>query len=274
MGLDLPLDVPGHGGGSAGTASLELAMAALGRRYGRVVVRAGGNPSRGGLQTGIGSLDALFPEAGLPRGRLSWIRGESGAGSFDLGLALLARLSLALPVAVVDFDHRVDPGDVADYGGELGHCWVVRPRTLEQGWAAARSLLKAGVEFCLLQAAKWPPVGRAIPALLLAALEEGSGVAVMGGGLTVPLEVGGRLSVELSCRRVGWSMAHGDVAGVLIHLLVARSRMSPSGRGCELRIDFPRPYPRTAGIVDLGMLSSSGLSDSNPWTTPLAVAER
>ncbi len=249
-------------------------MAALGRRYGRVVVRAGGNPNQGGLRTGIGSLDALFTTAGLPRGRLSWIGGEAGAGSFDLGLALLARMSLSLPVAVIDFDRKVDPGDVEDYGGELGNCWVVRPRTTQQGWASARSLLQAGVEFCLMLATQWPSVGRALPALLVAALEESSGVAVMGGGLTVPLEVRGRLGIELSCRRVGWSLAHGDVAGILLQLLVARSRMSPPGMGCELRIDFSRPYPKTAGIVDLGMLSSSEPSDCTTLTTPLAVAAR
>jgi hypothetical protein len=151
-------------------------------------------------------------------------------------------------VAVVDFDKSLDPGDIEDYGGDLDSCWVVRPRHPEEGWAAARSLVRAGVDFCLMLAREWRPVGRAAPAALVTATEDGNSVVLLGGGLLVPQEIGGRVGIELSCQRLGWTMAHQDVSGLRLRLQVERSHLGPPGQSCQLDIDFPRMYCAKAGI--------------------------
>ena len=236
--------------------SLQGALAGIRHRYGPGVVRWGGDRQSSGLETGAGSLDALFVQGGIPRGRLSWLAGLPGEGGASLGLALLAGVSRDLPVALVDFEQSADPGDVADYGGRLENCWWVRAPEPEPGWAAARSLVLAGVDFCLLLAESWPQVGRAVPALLQAALEERGAVALLVGGMEVPASVGARLGVRISCRRESWTMTHGDVAGIRVRLEVARSRLGAPGAGCRLEIGFPRPYPNRTGIVDLGGLAA------------------
>ncbi len=252
MGLDTPRRLPGERDRQLRHHALQGALAGIRRRYGPGVVRLGGDAQSGGLKTGASSLDALFPGLGIPRGRLSWLEGGPGEGAFDLGLVLLAEMSKELPVALVDFGQSVDPGDVADYGGRLENCWWVRPARPEQGWAAARALVLAGVDFCLLLAGRWSPVDRAVPAVLLAALEERGAAALLAGGSEVPAVVGGRLGVQISCRREGWANVHGDVAGIRVRLDVVRSRLGPPGAACRLKIGFPRPYPNRAGIVDPG----------------------
>ncbi len=209
-----------------------------------------------GLATGLSGLDDLTGCGGLPRGRLTWLSGELGQGWFDLGLAVLALLSRSLPVALVDFEGRVDPGDVCDYGGDLSNCWLVRPRHPEEGWAAARALCEAGVEICLMMSATWAPVGRAAPATLMGALETGRGVAVLSGGVTLPAEVTPRVALEVECRRLAWTRAHRDVSGLWLRLEVARSRMGAVGRGCRLRIALPRPYALQTGVVEAELWSA------------------
>lgn len=236
--------------------SLQEALAGIGRRFGPGVVRRGGDGQRGGLRTGADSLDALFIPSGIPRRRLSWLAGAPGAGGLSLGLALLAGWSRELPVALVDFEKRVDPGEFADYGGRLENCWWVRPGQSEPGWAAARALVLAGVDLCLLVADRWSPVGGAVPALLQAALEERDAVALLVGGKEVPAAVGGRLGAQIACHRERWTLAHGDVAGIRVRLEVVRSRIGAPGASCLLEIRFPRPYPNQPGIVDLGRLEA------------------
>lgn len=245
----MPLEIDG---GEQPT-SLEFALRKLDRRYGKSVVRVGADAARTGSPTGIEALDSIIPGGGLPLGRLSWLSGATGAGAFDLSLVLLARSSRSSPVAVVDFDKALDPGDIEDYGGDLDSCWVVRPRHPEEGWAAARSLARAGVEFCLMLAREWRPVGRAAPAALVAATEERNSVVLLGGGLLVPQQIGGRVGIELSCQRLGWTMAHQDVSGLRLRLQVERSHLGPPGQSCQLDIDFPRMYRTGAGIAVAGV---------------------
>jgi len=228
------------------SGSLRLALQALGRRYGEGVLRRADGFELSGMATGVAALDQLLPGGGLPRGRLSWLSGAPGEGAVELSLALLAGLSNSLPVAVVDFDQMLDPGNIHDYGGDLASCWVVRPRQPLTGWAAARSLIGAGAEFCLLLAGEWRSVDRAAAATLLAAVEARNAVALLGGGLAISQPLSGRVGVELACRRLGWSTSHGDVSGIQLQVQVVRSRLGPPGRSRRLWINFPRVYATAA----------------------------
>lgn len=227
-----------------------MTLAALRVRYGPEAVRGATELGAEGLPTGLGAIDSITPCGGLPRGRLTWLSGEAGQGGFDLGLVLLALASRSLPVALVDFHGRVDPGDIAAYGGDLGNCWLVRPRQPEEGWAAARALCEAGVELCLMVATGWEPVGKAAPTTLLGALEAGRGVGLLSGGVGLPAAVSTRVALELGCRRQGWTRAHRDVSGLWLRLEVIRSRLGGVGRACQLRIALPRPYALGLGVAE------------------------
>lgn len=228
---------------------LDTALASLRHRYGPSAVRGGHGLRPAGLPLGMIGLDNLTPSQGIPVGRLSWLSGPPGEGAFDLGLAALASASLGRPVALVDMEWAVNPGDVRAYGGDLDNCWVVRPRRPVEGWAAARSLVEAGVEFCLLVSSAWEPVGAAAPATLMAALESNSAAALMSGGESLPLEVATRVSLEIACRRLAWIRSHQDISGLWLHLEVTRSRLGAVGRSSRLQLAFPRPYTAAAGVV-------------------------
>ncbi len=238
----------GRGEGPA----LALALASLNRRYGQGAVRSGGRAELQGQPTGIGSLDLLTGCGGLPRGRISRLRGGDSSGAFDLGLQLAARVSLQLPVVLVDFSLDLDPGLIDAYHGDLDNCWLVRPRSPAEGWSAARALARAGVGLCLVLARDWPRVTPgAAPAALLAALSESGSSALLLGGGPLPAELRERTSLELASRRLGWELSHGDVCGMRLELTVSRSRLAAPGASCRLRLGFPRPYPTQPGPEEL-----------------------
>ena len=235
-----------------GAGALELALSSLNRRYGPGAVHAGALPLLQGLATGVSSLDDITGCKGLPRGRISRLVGGPSSGALDLGLALAAVVSRSASVALVDFAQGIDPGDVEAYGGDLDNFWVVRPRRPEEGWAAARTLAKAGVALCLLVAEDWSHLTPgAAPAALLAALSEGAGVGLVLGPGLVPAALKERICLELECWRLDWSLAHGDVCGLRLGAQVTRSHLGAPGASCRLRLNFPRPYPLRVGLEEL-----------------------
>jgi hypothetical protein len=234
------------------SGALELALSSLNSRYGPGAVHAGAPPLLQGLATGVSSLDGITGCQGLPQGRISRLAGGPSSGAFDLGLALAAEVSRSAAVAIVDFTLGVNPGNVEAYGGELDNCWLVRPRRPEEGWAAARTLAKAGVALCLLVAEDWsrftPGAG---PAALLTALSEGACAGLVLGGRLIPAALKERICLELECWRLDWALAHGDVCGLRLGAQVIRSHLGAPGASCRLQINFPRPYQLRGGLEGL-----------------------
>ncbi len=244
------------------------AVADLRRRYGPAVIRTGAGASAAapdGLSTGIPALDALTG-GGFPRGRITCWTGRPGAGSVPLALAVLAEVSREAPVALVDFTHQVDPADLCAYGGDLAQCWVVRPRCPEEGWAAVRGLVRAGVVMCLGVCHPRDPALAAVPPALPAAVAEAGAVCQVAGDE----EEGDRWRrashLVLRCSAPRWWWVHGDVAGVDVTVQVARRRGGAPGARAGLRVRFPRPYPPGAGVEALGEEPVAG------WADPKAAA--
>ncbi|MGH7642716.1 MAG: hypothetical protein ACRENX_06835 [Candidatus Dormibacteria bacterium] len=237
--------------------ALALALSSLNFRYGPGVVRTGAPPLLQGLATELSSLDDITGCQGLPRGRISRLTGSSPAAAFEFGLALAAAVSRSSAVAIVDFTLGLDPGSVAAYGGELDNCWLVRPRRPEEGWAAARALAKAGVDLCLLVAGEWSRLTpNAAPAALLTALSEGDCAGLLLGGGLLPAALKERICLELTCWRLNWAWAHGDVCGLRLGAQVSRSHLGAPGASCRLQLNFPRPYQLRVGLEELGELTA------------------
>lgn len=91
------------------------------------LVRPAGVPARRPvLATGLASLDALLG-GGFPRGRIAEVVGPRGAGRTSLGLAALARATIAGGlVALVDATDGLDPASAAGLGVDLGQLLWIR----------------------------------------------------------------------------------------------------------------------------------------------------
>ncbi|HUY96828.1 MAG TPA: hypothetical protein VMW47_04255 [Verrucomicrobiae bacterium] len=224
-------------------------------RYGPAALRAGVELAPGaGLATGVPALDRLT--GGLPLGRVTLLGGPPGAGAVGLGLAALAASSHEVPVALVDFEHTVDPADLLAYAGTFERLWVVRPRQPREGWAAVRALARAGVRACLAVAgaAALEPD----PTTLLPTLAETRAVCTVVGGRQVPSCWRVASSLTLAVEPLGWWWVHGDIAGVDVALRVDKHRLGPAGGRLRLRVRFPRPYPPGAGVEALAVPPGSG----------------
>lgn len=96
------------------------------------------------LPTGIAALDRALG-GGLPRGRLSEIRGCGSAGATSLAQRLTARVTASGDLAAwVDGADAFDPESAAAAGIELGRLLWVRPPDLLAAFSAAELLLSLG----------------------------------------------------------------------------------------------------------------------------------
>lgn len=101
----------------------------------------GGGPA---VPTGVGSLDALLPRGGLPRGRGTEWAGPRSCGKTALLRAVLGRLRAAgEPVAVVDGARTLYAPDWEEPGSGKGLFWVVRPPSRKEAAWCADLLLRS-----------------------------------------------------------------------------------------------------------------------------------
>ena len=127
---------------------LSEALATLRRRHGDAVIRSG--DSLGGVEawpTGLPILDHRLTPGGLPVGRVSLLAAAPGAsGRLTLLQALTAIASRERVAVYLDLVGSLDPGFLADLGGDLTSLLVIQPPSGRwgEGFAMARSLVVAG----------------------------------------------------------------------------------------------------------------------------------
>ena len=106
----------------------------------------GTKPGTPGLVTGIGALDAVLPNNGLPRGRLTELVGAPGSGKTTIVRQMVERaVNDGWWVAYVDAARTLTPRDwthVSDSARD--GLWVVRPRDAARGAWCADVLLRSG----------------------------------------------------------------------------------------------------------------------------------
>lgn len=246
--------------------SLEEAVATVQQRYGPAALRPGADPVPGGTwPTCLPLLDHELLDGGLPRGRITVIEGSPPAGAPHATTGRLAVLHAILAMATrdglavyVDIPSTVNPGDVADAGGDVGNLLVVRPPGghVGQGLAIARSLLRAGAPF----------VGIVLPNLLrgraswthpLTALVQGAwstrAVVCFSACRPLPAPLAYASSLTLNCSRHSWLEHHGVLTGLQVTLSVSKSKISAPGASAKTSIRYARPYavPGSPGVVSL-----------------------
>src|SRR5262252_10960704 len=135
------------------TEKLHDAIGAIHVRFGgQALVQATRLPHARPWPTGQPAVDRLSGIGGLPRGRLSVLRGALGSGKLSLALALLARATREHAHAVVidRGDGGFDPWIPDRQGADLDALTVVRPPNPAVAGEAAVALARAGAGFGLV----------------------------------------------------------------------------------------------------------------------------
>jgi hypothetical protein len=168
-----------------------------------------------GLGTGIVGLDALLPMRGLPRGKLTEIRGQKGSGITTVIRHIVAEASQTRLVAYVDASRTLAAVDFVGNEGSAGrnrkggarrrgtdnrslnqdraalpvadaripnpdHLWVIRPPVAADSHWCTDVLLRSGA-FALVVLDRAPPLSRSTSARLIRlARETGTALVVAG----------------------------------------------------------------------------------------------
>jgi hypothetical protein len=260
----------------ATSSSLAEAISALQRRYGLAAVRRGGDPALASIwPTGLPVLDRLLSGGGLPVGRVSVIAGQrpstaaatsattaaapsaagfaatsaavpGSTGRLTLLQALLAIASRSMQVAYVDLPGTLDLGYLADLGADLHSCLVVRPPRSAPGpgLAMARTLVRAGVPWVGVAFGQEQQRASALEHPLTALAEAAWSVrAVLCFSALAPLPapLAYASSLTLGCTPVAWQEAHGDIAGLRVHLEVLKNKVGAPGATAAALLRYPRP---------------------------------
>jgi len=187
------------------------------------------------FQTGIPSLDRLFPHRGIPCGQLIEITGGASSGKTALLFKILTALTQNGRVAYIDLSHSFFPVAAAACGVNLRQLMVINPDNSIAGLRAAELLLQhhitPGIVFDLVGSRQ------AIPMILLHRLRLKT---VRAGGLiiflterkaaTPPTAVipPSTVSLRLEVRRENNSA---------ITVTVIKSRISKEGATAEVILD-------------------------------------
>ena len=162
-----------------------MSLALLKQRLAEVldVERPAASP---GLATGIAALDRGLPGGGIPRGRLTEVRGGLGSGKTTLVRRVVeGAVAAGLQVAYVDAARTLAPRDwahLARGGRDEAGLWVVRPADPARGALCADVLLRSGA-FGLVVLDGAPPLPRGVAVRLTRlARESDAALVVVGEG--------------------------------------------------------------------------------------------
>ncbi|TME46790.1 MAG: DNA recombination/repair protein RecA [Chloroflexi bacterium] len=234
------------------TDSLSAALATLRRRYGPEALRRGGLPEAAAVwPTGVPVLDGVLVPGGLPRGRLTVLAATARhgpSGRLSLLQSLAATASRSCDVGYVDLAGSLDPGYLADLGADLDACLVLTPGEgrWERGLVMARTLVNAGLPWLAVVCVIAAPAPQAAP------LAHAS-------------------SLTLACTATGWQRAHGDVTGLRVRVVTAKSKVHTPSAEAMVLLRYPRPYA-VAEVVGLPTVVTPRLRADSVEALPRVVA--
>lgn len=125
---------------------LQPALAAIRKRWGTQALLAGAEMygDRAAVPTGFAVLDGLLG-GGIPRGRLTEVRGRPGGGAHSLALAIAAQAQSGSElVAYLDLGASFDAEYAVFCGVDPEHLLLVRPAGVREALAIVHALLQGG----------------------------------------------------------------------------------------------------------------------------------
>jgi recombination protein RecA len=223
---------------------LQRAIGAIHVRFGgQALVQASRLPPAQPWPTGQPAVDRLSGIGGLPRGRVSVLRGGPGSGKLSLALALLARATREHARTVVIDPHRgFDPWLPDRLGADLGALMVIRPPSPAAAGEAAVMLARAGAGFGLVLE---PLPEAALAALESAASRSGCLVVVVAGTRAWAGEPGEERalahasSLTLELERLAWVRSRDMVTGARSRLRCVKNKLAAPGAEAELEVRYP-----------------------------------
>jgi hypothetical protein len=151
-----------------------------------------------GLPTGITGLDSLLPSNGIPRGRITELLGERGAGRTTLLRRIVGQVVRSgLWVAYIDATRTLAPAHWAHIGSR-NMLWVVRPPPGDAGRGAwcADVLLRSGA-FALVVLDGAPVLNRSIAVRLSRLARDSNSAFIVTGDERNATMLGGSLRLRL-----------------------------------------------------------------------------
>ena len=178
---------------------LDMSLSLLRQQLSEII--DGTKPGTPGLVTGIGALDAVLPNNGLPRGRLTELVGAPGSGKTTIVRQMVERaVNDGWWVAYVDAARTLTPRDwthVSDSARD--GLWVVRPRDAARGAWCADVLLRSGA-FALVVLDGAPMLTRGVAVRLTRLARDSDAAFLVLGDDTKASELAG--SLRLRVKRV------------------------------------------------------------------------
>ena len=181
------------------------------------------------VATGIGALDRILPNGGLPRGRLSVWQPRGGATAI-LRAACYAAVAEGERAAWIDGDNTV--AGAFWHIGESDGLFLVRPKSRLHALRAAEELLRSG-GFSLLVLAGCDPQGTETVRLTRTAREGGTALVAVG-------EATSMASLRLTSRVLRYRWRHTPF-GEPAEALDATVRVHARTAGHNAHAEFPLP---------------------------------
>ncbi len=220
--------------------SVAALRALIQERFPNAAPLTGGAQTTEQVATGIGALDRVLPNGGLPRGRLS-VWAPHGGATAILRAACDSAVAAGERAAWVDGDNTIAGASwtrvagVGDAGATSEGLYLIRPKSRIHALRAAEELLRCG-GFSLLILAGAEPQGTETVRLTRAAREGGSALVTVGSSASMAsLRLTSHLlryrwrrtpfgdpaeaqdaTVRVSARAVGWN-AHADFPIPVMH---------------------------------------------------------
>ncbi len=255
--------------------TLHAALGQLSHRFGPGVAGCpDGAPPVAAISTGNFDLDLAIGVGGVPRGRLTEVYGQDGAGKTTLALSVIAQAQQAGGTACfIDAEHALDLAWAATVGVDLDRLVLCRPEHGEQALEVAAVLVgsgsldvlvidsiaalvpkieldgemgerHAGVQANLLSQALRKlcgPIARANTAVLVTnQLRQRAGTPGMPVYTSGGRALGYYASLRLDLRPVGQLRDGDQVVGSRVRVQVTKNKVAPAFKVAELDVRSDR----------------------------------
>jgi recombination protein RecA len=272
--------------------ALDRTLKQIEKQYGKGTVLTLGESSTklevGAISTGSLALDLALGIGGVPRGRVVEVYGPEASGKTTLALQIAANAQKAGGVAAfVDAEHALDPDYAKLVGVDMEHLLIHQPDSAEQALDVVEALVRSNaVDVVVVDsvAALVPReevegemgdqtiglqarlMSRALRKLSSAIAKSRTTVVfinqvrmkigvMFGNPETTP---GGRAlkfysAVRIEIRRIGSIKDGEETVGNRCRIKVAKNKVAPPFKTCEVELLFHRGLSREGDLLDLGV---------------------